>query len=797
MASPSNTGGQAEPTASGADSQAISCNRCRRIKLRCSRDRPACSHCSKAAYDCVYEGARGKPGIKAGAVENIHRRLDHLESRLSKQEAKPEIGHTFGASETGNFEPSQGTALSILASELLKLAKSSQTDDGLAQRDHQRANKRRRLDSPPTPVDRGPWIEERPPLPSPDVLDAIVRTYFTHIQPWIPMLHIEVFPPKLKTVEGLRQQLLVVHAMSLAVKPHLSGAPDSPTSTSPRDDQWPASRIRSWIVAKAMNAVSLEGLQALTIVAFTDIGNGNASQAWSLIASLSRTVEFAQLTVDHHQSELHKPICRPYTSLGPITDWTEEEERRRVFWNVFLLDRFCSTTMGWTTSLKSVEVRQRLPCDGGLWRRQQGGTTPFLGIWDKSTGSNRQREPSHWVPGGGYGQSTSTSPLSNEPWTQQPGGMSSGSPDQLDTDTAVDMSRVGAFGYCVEATESMSRVVSCFLQQCVNFENASEVNSWLGRFKELDMRLVHWRMFLPQKWKNIAPPSTPSGEQLRIDPNLTLAHVTHNTSTILLHQTIAYPPAHWSFKRRLPSGWSADTCCLAGAEIATITSKYLEVTPATLPVTSQFTFCVFVAARVMLIHWKFEAENQLMDEFWTLIRCLEEMSRRWRGFGTSAALQMRGNDLAAKYAANLRDLHKVCFENPEFRVSVSNYTREIDYQAPPEDGPDDRYFEAYAQASGSNPNPPQSTLNQHPGGYPMQQPANGHWNSGLAGAMMPASDLTNSAYASQQPVQPDCPSATYVPTDWGLLDESFMDMNRVIAFDERGLFTAELEHAVW
>jgi hypothetical protein len=233
---------------------------------------------------------------------------------------------------------------------------------------------------------------------------------------------------------------------------------------------------------------------------------------------------------------------------------------------------------------------------------------------------------------------------------------------------------------------------------------------------------------------------------------------------------------------------------LAGAEIATITSKYLEVTPATLPVTSQFTFCVFVAARVMLIHWKFEAENQLMDEFWTLIRCLEEMSRRWRGFGTSDALQMRGNDLAAKYAANLRDLHKVCFENLEFRVSVSNYTREIDYQAPPEDGPDDRYFEAYAQASGSDSNLPRSTLNQHPGGYPMQQHANGPWNSGLAGAMMSASDMT---YASQQPAQPDCASATYVPTDWGLLDESFMDMNRVIAFDERGLFTAELEHAVW
>lgn len=54
----------------------------------------------------------------------------------------------------------------------------------------------------------------------------------------------------------------------------------------------------------------------------------------------------------------------------------------------------------------------------------------------------------------------------------------------------VDMSTVGAFAYCIEATESLSQVTSYFLQQKVNFNDRGQVGIWLTRFKELDLRLV-------------------------------------------------------------------------------------------------------------------------------------------------------------------------------------------------------------------------------------------------------------------------------------------------------------------
>lgn len=105
-------------------------------------------------------------------------------------------------------------------------------------------------------------------------------------------------------------------------------------------------------------------------------------------------------------------------------------------------------------------------------------------------------------------------------------------------------------------------------------------------------------MFLPQKWKDSNISRQPA--LINMDPNLTLAHVTHNTSMILLHQQIAYPQTRWTSIVRLPSTCSAETCLVAATETATITQKYLKYTPESGPVHNQFAFCVFVTAKALL-----------------------------------------------------------------------------------------------------------------------------------------------------------------------------------------------------
>jgi hypothetical protein len=109
---------------------------------------------------------------------------------------------------------------------------------------------------------------------------------------------------------------------------------------------------------------------------------------------------------------------------------------------------------------------------------------------------------------------------------------------------------------------------------------------------------ISWKMFLPQKWRDSNISRQPT--LVDMDPNLTLAHITHNTSMILLHQRIAYPKPEWSSVVKLPSFCSAETCQVAAVESATITQKYLKYKPDHSPVTNQFAFCVFINARVLL-----------------------------------------------------------------------------------------------------------------------------------------------------------------------------------------------------
>ncbi|EFQ31875.1 uncharacterized protein GLRG_07019 [Colletotrichum graminicola M1.001] len=528
---------------------------------------------------CVYDLKKNKPGIKPGAVDSLSRRVEVLENALlQKSHGESGLPSHTGGTESGHalaeYQNVVGI-LSLLARELQKLTSrhtgGSQSDtpevaadhailspstssssrrhtvDGIevVSHPHNQPRKRRRVDSCGNPnIELAFPLEDleniTTSLPPPDLLEDIINIYFSTVHPWIPILHETVFRRRVHDPEQLPVLVVVLHAMVVTALRYV----DNPeTRPSAQEIGRRAMRSRNIVILNAMNQLSVDNLQALIILAFND------------------------------------PLLKPLPSISPPQNWTEEEERRRVFWNIFNLDR-------WNTSLTSDDVHRRLPADGGLWHKEESVITPFFGIWDRSAakmGNSIVFLPEHYP---------SPEKIADVP-SQTPNTASS----QKGQNT-VDMTTVGAFSYCIEATESLSRVTTYFLQQKINFEDRGEVSSWLTRFKELDLRLVHWKMFLPQKWKDSNISRQPA--LINMDPNLTLAHVTHNTSMILVHQRIAYPDAHWSNIVKLPSFCSAETCQEAAIETTTITQKYLKYTPENSPATSQFAFCVFISARVLL-----------------------------------------------------------------------------------------------------------------------------------------------------------------------------------------------------
>jgi hypothetical protein len=126
-------------------------------------------------------------------------------------------------------------------------------------------------------------------------------------------------------------------------------------------------------------------------------------------------------------------------------------------------------------SLSIDDVQVRLPSDGLYWVKEEPVTTPFFNIWSSSEGK--------------IGKSVSFLPsyLSSLADKEVP---ASGRVSLNPEARKLDASTIGSFAHCVEATESLNRVVKFFLQQSVNFEKSRDFSAWLTRFKELDLQLI-------------------------------------------------------------------------------------------------------------------------------------------------------------------------------------------------------------------------------------------------------------------------------------------------------------------
>lgn len=246
------------------------------------------------------------------------------------------------------------------------------------------------------------------------------------------------------------------------------------------------------------------------------------------------------------------------------------------------MDRFCSIATGWNFSLTSADVRRRLPCAGALWEEGKplSTLTPYFGVADTSSGG-------------------ATLP-SRRPELE-------------------DQASIGGFVYCIKASESLSLVASSFLRHAVNVSNVQEVQMWLMRFKELDPRLVQWKIFLPEQWREACALNADG----ILDPNLALAHITHNTAVGLLHQGITYPSPEWQASPiRLPSVSSAETCIAAATEVAIIADKY----PGLKDTNPQFAFCLFICGRMLLAH-ALHCNTVVPPELDSLTRSLKETLR--------------------------------------------------------------------------------------------------------------------------------------------------------------------------
>lgn len=143
--------------------------------------------------------------------------------------------------------------------------------DGWPHSHPDRPRKRRRVDSCGNPnVDlllplEGSLGCTSASLPSPDLMEDIINTYFDAIQPWIPMLHETQFRRRVHDQEELPHLLVVLHAMVVAALRFVD------SRLSPLEIETITARSRNTVVLTSMDGLSVENSQALIIIAFNDV----------------------------------------------------------------------------------------------------------------------------------------------------------------------------------------------------------------------------------------------------------------------------------------------------------------------------------------------------------------------------------------------------------------------------------------------------------------------------------------------------------------------------------------------
>lgn len=561
--------------------QGPACVQCRKRKHKCSRGEP-CQSCLATGALCYYAEFK-KRGAKPGYIETLTKRMDQLESIV--------LGQSLLLASQGRVLPTDGSLserLDELRNSLLTNGDRNSEIAHSAMPQIERKRKRSYCNE----------SESDNILPPENLLSELCKTYFTQIHPWIPILHQSTFEKRCKSSNRSNTVLQAITAATIKF-----------TDLDHREQDYYYKRCRQAVLLASMDRFSVETLQASIIIAYDTIGSGRGPRSWSIVSSATRIVEQLGLAGEDDDMDTNKLLNR-VGFLSPAKNVTETEERRRIFWSVFQMDRFCSVTTGWNTSLTSTDVKRRLPTEGGFWKDKIYKKTRYFNISDPDV-------------------------------------------DSTDVNDAL-----GGYAYLIEATECLNRVASFLLREKINFATRESLRSWFDGFQGLDSMLVRWKTFLPEKWQ-VASVQADG----RMDENLTLAHITHNTSVLLLHHNIAYPPPDLNV--RLPSLNSAQTCFSAALEIATIASKFLV--HVRIAVSPQFAFCLFVAARTLLAH-SIHFSTDLDQSFGVLVNSLREISNRWDGNGPKQ--DNLANKLATKLE-NARNMNspinarKVVFEEDE------------------------------------------------------------------------------------------------------------------------------------
>lgn len=357
--------------------EALACVSCRARKLKCDRTKPACTRCTRIKSECCYPESRRKPAFKRRNVKELEERLAQVEVLLKDAPNKPAPS---SEADPQNVSPPQAESAPGQGSRHSPIA---DTSDGAfswnyaggvgpAANEIPGGNEQgpRRPVYPefsmagmshrPRAEDAGASRNELlglglfEALPPTEMIEDLHRTFFMRQHPLNPIIHPGRYMQAYHSGVHLRPPMALTYAVwTMASNGH--------EKYSAYHDAFHR-RARHYLEEDELRG---EGEHFLTVA---------HAQAWALLATdEARCMWFTRAAMSTarcikliHMMGLHRlddpnAAAEMAPTIAPPRDWTELEERRRVFWGAYCVDSHASISTGWPSLIDMSEVTTHLP----------------------------------------------------------------------------------------------------------------------------------------------------------------------------------------------------------------------------------------------------------------------------------------------------------------------------------------------------------------------------------------------------------------------------------------------------
>ncbi|KAH9208250.1 fungal-specific transcription factor domain-containing protein [Leptodontidium sp. 2 PMI_412] len=316
-------------TADTRSSGRMACAFCRKRKLRCDRQLPKCESCQRFEYECEYGPRKGlaRKEQKSSPVRRLEDRLGRLERLLSQTKNRQ-------ASEEEKRCP---------ASEPSGTGKDAVVE----------------------------WDAELS-LFIANAVRELEHVYFVYVHPSLSIIHPSRYLLQVNLDEHLQPPDFLRHAMCALA------APASSIYSSLRETLYQSARklLQDFeLNDQSLDKVTLPQAQTWLLISTYEMLHGFIQRS---LMSTSRAVRLVQMMRLHRVDAPNLNRDPIPDALGVPKDWTETEERRRLFWATFLMDRYAGISMGWPTLIDSRDIRTFLPVSNEAYENSTELVTMFL-----------------------------------------------------------------------------------------------------------------------------------------------------------------------------------------------------------------------------------------------------------------------------------------------------------------------------------------------------------------------------------------------------------------------------------